>query len=112
MGMYCCCDVKLSDPEHEGKSKCSCDWTDWVSTCDWPAERRNREIPISLPLQDGKYLVRIQSADGDRYEEEKQFNVIPTIQTGGYYYPVNHEIHWEGETWEEGTPYAWKKPKQ
>ena len=106
MGMYCCCEVKI----HGDNNRCICDWKGWVSTCDWPPERKNKEIPISLPLKDGKYHVRIQTNAGDRYEDEKEFTVIPRIERGGYFYPQKDiELHWEGENWEEGRPYAWKK---
>ncbi len=109
MGMYCCCGVKLSGSEYEEKPKCSCDWGGWVNTCDWPEDRGNKDIPIGLPSKDGKYLVRYQDNGGDRYECEKEFTVIPRFAKGGYYASAKDiELHWQDESWEEGTPYAWK----
>ena len=105
MGMYCCCDQKISSDNF----KCRCNWKAWISTCDWPPERKNKKIPISLPPKDGKYMVRIQNNSGDRYEDEIFFSLIPKIEKGGYSTPIEIEIHWEGENWEEGRPYAWKE---
>lgn len=105
MGMYCCCGVKISDDDYE----CTCDWDGWISTCDWPPERKNKNIPVSAPSTDGSYLVRYQS-DGDRYEDIKKFSLTPLIEMGGYFAPmVPYEIHWEGMHWEDTQPYAWKE---
>lgn len=108
MGMYCCCDEKISSDNFV----CQCDWEGWISTCDWPEDRKNRDIPFSLPEKDGIYLVRYQDNSGDRHECEKKFSVEPKIVKGGCYGPrVEFKLHWEGECWEEGKPYAWKEIK-
>lgn len=107
MGMYCCCDAKLSDSE-----ECTCDWTGWISVYDWPEERKNKHAPLGLPTKDGTYLVRIQVQCGDRYETKKKFSVVPKLVKGTYYaYDQIIKIHWEDEDWEEGRPYAWKDEK-
>lgn len=113
MGMYCCCNLNISGNEYEGKPQCTCSWEGWISTCDWPKERKNKHIPISLPSKDGKYLVRIQTESGDRYEDEKYFSLSPKIELGGYFAPLTeYELHWEDENWQEGCPYAWKEISQ
>lgn len=103
--MYCCCGKKINCDQFE----CLCDWEGWVSTCDFPDERKNKDIPMGLPKKDGNYLTRCCHC-GDRYEEEREFSLIPRIEKGGYFgSDQTFELHWEGETWEEGTPYAWKE---
>jgi hypothetical protein len=109
MGMYCCCDRRITREEFE----CLCAWEGWISTCDWPEERKNKDISVGLPTKDGKYLVRVQNGSGDRYEEEKHFSLVPRIEKRGYFGPPReYEIHWEGQSWEEGAPYAWKEIKE
>lgn len=72
--------------------------------------KKNKDQHCRLPDRDGTYQTRSQDNSGDRHEEIKNFSVIPRIEKGGYFGPgSDYEIHWEGETWEEGTPYAWKE---
>lgn len=104
MGMYCCCDEKISSADFQ----CKCEWDGWISTCDWPPERKNKHIPIQMPNEDGIYRTRTQNNSGDRYEEIKWFFKIPFISKGSFVGPpLNVTCHWEGETWEEGRPYAY-----
>lgn len=49
MGMYCCCGVKISGKDYEGKPKCCCDWDGWISTCDYPEERKNETWMFGEP---------------------------------------------------------------
>ena len=107
MGMYCCCGAKISNNE-----ECSCDWHGWISTTDWPPERKNRQSLIQKhPNEEGKYLVRWQDNGGDRHEEELTFNSKPYRIDTGYFNNLNIPIRWERENWEEGTPYAFKPNK-
>jgi hypothetical protein len=105
MGMYCCCDEKISGSEFE----CKCNWEGWISIFDWPEERKNKSLPIRLPDKDGKYLVRC-TQDGDRYEAEINFTVTPRIVKGSYF-DANKEtqVHWEEKSWDDESPYAWKE---
>ncbi len=103
MGMYCCCDQKIKDGW-----KCLCKWKNWVSVYNWPRgqERRNKYRPFSLPKKEGKYLVRISTQCGDRYETESEFSFKPRIVPCGY--TGNPCIcHWSGD--DEEQPYAWKE---
>lgn len=109
MGMYCCCDQKILE-----KFYCKCEWDGWVSIVDFPDERKNKERKISNPIENGKYLVRIQK-DGDRYELEMNFHKIPKIFYGSYMGPKKEVfLHWSEEEdfthehWESFQPYAWK----
>lgn len=121
MGMYCCCDWKMtgsmyidipnrttnyyeSDPD-----RCTCDWNNWVSVYDWPEERKNKHKEFSLPKKDGKYLVRCQSSCGDRYEEIQSFSLKTRIETCGYT-GKEFEVHWSGD--DERQPYAWRELKE
>lgn len=106
MGMYCCCGQKIrADNEWE----CLCDWDGWISVYDWPPERKNKKTSLTLPDEEGVYLTRHQDNSGDRYECVKKFNPVPRMEWGGYFEKRQYPIHWEGECWEEGGPYAWKE---
>lgn len=112
MGMYCCCDVKISGDDYEGKPKCRCDWNGWISTCDFPEDRKNKDTPIQeKPLKSGKYLVRNSTTYGDRYEAEMTFSVEPIrVEKVGYFWPQrDYPVHWSDEDTEVGGPYAWKE---
>lgn len=101
--MYCCCDAKIGK---DGEWKCNCDWEGWKSCCDFPVERKNKNIPICDPPIDGTYLVRRQNGSADRYEEESQFSFLPKIVPCGYTGKL-HQINWSGD--EDHQPYAWKE---
>lgn len=118
MGMYCCCDWKMTgstyidmvnkeiteyEPDPDG---CTCDWEGWNSIYDWPDERKNKDRSFRLPEKEGKYLVRIQTQCGDRYETESQFNLKTRIERCGYT-GKEIEVHWSGD--DEEQPYAWKE---
>ena len=102
MGMYCCCDRKISSDHFE----CVCDWKEWNSRCDFPTERKNKDNPVCDPLKDGKYLVRIQTCCGDRYEDESYFTIKSRIENCEYTGDPQ-EVHWTGGF--ENQPYAWKE---
>ena len=104
MGMYCCCDEKITDCW-----QCNCDWNEWISCYDYPPERKNKHVPISLPTSHGTYLVRRQNGSADRYEEEAEFFVNPKTVPCGYT-GTFHEIHWAGDR--DHQPYAWKEIKK
>lgn len=118
MGMYCCCDWKMTgsthidmvnkvcthyEPDPEG---CTCDWTNWTSIYDWPEERKNKDKPLELPLKDGKYYVRVQSQCGDRYEEIQHFSLITRNERCGYT-GKELQVHWSGD--DQSQPYAWRE---
>ena len=118
MGMYCCCGWKMTGSLHidmvnktsthyeADPNGCTCDWENWNSIYDWPPERKNRDKPLCLPLNEGKYLVRIQTQYGDRYEDESEYKIKPRIINCGY--TGNEiEINWSGD--DETQPYAWKE---
>ena len=116
MGMYCCCDVKLSGSTHidlvnkeitqyEG-GQCRCCWDDWISLYDYPKERKNKHILFSEPDQDGQYLVRYSNCCGDRYETEQIYSKVPRIIQCGYT-GKDISVNWSGD--DEEQPYAWKK---
>lgn len=111
MGMYCACGVKISGPDYECKPKCLCEWDGWISTCDWPPERKNKDTPIQEnPKKSGIYLTRFSTSCGDRIEGELHFSLEPfKTEEGGYFDRFKYDCHWEGESWEEGGPYAWKE---
>lgn len=103
MGMYCCCGHKIN----RDNFSCECDWEGWISLDDWPSERKNKNIPISSPDKNGKYLVRFQDNSGDRYETIKLFSLTPNIQQLGYDHIFS--THWEQNTWDDYIIYAWKE---
>ncbi len=97
--------VKKIITEYE-PDKCKCDWTGWISIYDWPEDRKNKQIPFSEPIKNGKYLVRIQDHSADRYESESIYTIEPrTIRCG--YTGKEIIVHWEG--YDEDQPYAWKE---
>lgn len=103
MGMYCCCDWKISrsaDP-----NGCKCDWENWSSIYDWPPERKNKDKPFSLPEKDGIYEVRIQNQSGDRFETESTFTIKSRLERCRYT-GKEVEVHWSGDP--EYQPFAWK----
>ncbi len=118
MGMYCCCDWKMTDSIHidmvnkkttiyeADPDGCTCDWNNWNSIYDWPAERKNKDRPLKLPEKEGKYLVRIQTDCGDRYEDESEFKFEKRKERCGYT-GREFEVHWSGDL--EQQPYAWKE---
>lgn len=118
MGMYCCCDWKMTgsthidmvnktiteyEPDPDG---CTCDWTNWISVYDWPPERKNKDKPFGLPLKEGKYLIRFQTQCGDRVECESEFKLEKRIVYCGYTGKAI-EVNWSGD--DEEQPYAWKE---
>ncbi len=118
MGMYCCCDWKMTgsthidmvnkiitnyEPDPDG---CKCDWKGWNSIYDWPQERKNKDKSFCLPDKDGKYLVRVQTSDGDRYEDIQTFSLKSRMVRCGYT-GKEFEAHWSGD--DESQPYAWKE---
>ena len=109
MGMYCCCNQRI---KNDGEWECLCDWSGWISTMDFPSERKNKDIPIQeQPLKDGRYLARFSNDSGDRYEVESNFTLKPisTIDIG-YLTKIQHDVHWDEEGF-DGIPYAWKEIK-
>lgn len=102
MGMYCCCENKISSDNFI----CNCDWQGWTSRYDWPPERKNKDLPFSEPPKSGKYLVRIQTQCGDRYEDESRYSPIARIVECGYT-GKDVIVYWEGN--DEEQPYAWKE---
>lgn len=118
MGMYCCCEWKMTPSYHidmvnkthtiyeVDPDGCKCDWTGWISRYDWPEERKNKNVPFSEPIKEGKYLVRVQTMCGDRYEDEQYFSKTPRMVRCGY---TGKEfiVHWSGN--DENQPYAWKE---
>ena len=121
MGMYCCCDWKMTRSTHidmvnktiteyeSDPDGCTCDWKDWISVYDWPQERKNKDKPFGLPKNDGKYLVRFQTNDGDRCECEMEFKIQSRKVCCGYT-GKEVEVHWSGN--DEEQPYAWKEINQ
>lgn len=111
MEMYCCCGQKIRD-----NFVCLCDWDGWISSYDYPEERKNKDTPIyKYPLESGKYLVRYQTSYADRYEDEDIFSVKP-IRIEKDYDNKLFPIHWQKEDFETyysigvlNSPYAWKK---
>ncbi len=109
MGMYCCCGSKI---RREGNQYCTCDWDGWISTCDYPDERKNKDTPIQKrPPKSGMYLIRESSDSGDRSEREMYFSETPIkIEEVGFFSPYFlYKFHWEDEEWITGGPYAWKE---
>jgi hypothetical protein len=95
------CTTYESDP-----NGCTCDWDNWFSVCDWPEERKNKNIPIQLPKQNGKYYVRVQTCAGDRYEDIQEFSVVPRDAKCGFT-GKDLKLHWSGN--DEEQPYAWRE---
>jgi hypothetical protein len=110
MGMYCCCDQKIGD---DGEWECLCDWEGWVSTGEFPVERKNKDIPISQPPVSGNYWTRYTTGSADRYEIESYFSVTPLRKDRmeGCWYSKDPlvDVHWSDWDSETGGPYAWKK---
>lgn len=96
MGMYCACNWKMTNSMlidiPNGKTViyesdpngCKCDWEGWNSLYDWPEERKNKDKPFKEPSEEGKYIVRIQDCNGDRYESESEYKFIPRIEKCKY----------------------------
>lgn len=118
MGMYCCCDWKMTGSTHidmvnkiiteyeADPDGCTCDWNGWISRYDWPPERKNKDKPFSEPTKDGRYLVRFQTLCGDRFEEEQDFSLNYRIIRCGYT-GKEMKVNWSGN--DEEQPYAWKE---
>jgi len=104
MGRYCVCGLKFTDNEIEDYKKCDCQWSYWVSCCDFPTYRGNKKEKISLPTKEGVYLVRLTTVCGDRYEAYSFFSKterkIPCEYTGKEGF-----THWSGSL--QDIPYAW-----
>lgn len=104
--MYCDCGEKISSSHF----KCICDWTGWNACHDWPKEKPEWVPIIKHPPKDGIYLVRKQSTCGDRYEDEESFSVNPIrYENGGYLQSFEYPVHWEKESWDDDSIYAWKE---
>ena len=119
MGRNCCCDWRMSDSMYidmvnktttifeADPDGCTCDWNNWVSRYDWPPERKNKDKHFSEPLEDGKYLVRVQTMCGDRYEDIQSFSQVSRTVSCGY---TGKEF--KGTfivEIDEEQPYAWRE---
>lgn len=106
MGQYCCCHVKISGEDYEGKPQCTCDWDGWISLYDYPEDRKNKDIPFCEPVKDGEYLIRYQNQSADRHEKTSYFTLEPRKIYCGF---TGRElvVHWSGD--DEEQPYAWKE---
>jgi len=121
MGMYCCCNWKITGSMYidvQNKKSiyyecdpdgCTCDWNEWISICDFPKERKNKEKEFYLPFNDGKYYVRYQNFNGDRCEEIQNFSLKTRTETCGYT-GEKIQLHWSGD--HESQPYAWRELKE
>jgi hypothetical protein len=117
MGMYCACKWKISNSTHidminktiteyeADPDGCTCNWNEWYSIYDWPPERKNKDKELKLPEKSGKYLVRIQTQCGDRYEDESIYSNIPRKVRCGYT-GREFDAYWSGDYDEQ--PYAWR----
>lgn len=105
MGMYCACEIKMSG-HPDGKHGCTCDWEGWVSTCDWPEERKNKETPIQrYPKEPGVYLTRCHNGNFEQLHETEHL-----FSSGCWLFEALIDED-DLEPWEREIPYAWKPIK-
>ena len=94
MGVYCACNAKLSRNEQT----CTCDWKGWTEI----------KSENDKPKNSGIYLCRYCDNSGDCHEEEMKFSLTP-FRIDKTIYGRDLPIHWEKESWDDNTVYAFKE---